>query len=141
MWLEFLYTGQKEDCDNFEVFKFLPSHFPPPRDSPFVAQIYRGCVRAAEEVLAENPQLQIMRDPPPLAGKRIRHVTVFRFEEEGKPRQIFLRARTWELPESLEPWKNSPTGWEPVYKVLQKMFPRVEEGEEIVFIVPADAPV
>ena len=52
-----------------------------------MVQIYRGCIRTAEEVLTESPQLQIMRDPPPLIGKRVRYVTVFHFEEEGKPKQ------------------------------------------------------
>lgn len=115
----------------------------------FRTQLYRGCIRTAEEVLAESPHLQIMRDPPPLIGKRIRYATVFHFEEEGKPMQSFLRARSWELPKSLEAYEDRPAGWEAVYEVIQRLFGRVEEdGDdddeeevEIVFVVPVDAPM
>ena len=102
-------------------------------------QIRNGCIRTAEEVLAENPQLQIMRDPPPLIGKRIRYGTVFHFEEEGKPKQCFLRARSWELPKSLEPWKDYPAGWEAVYGVIQRIFSGADE--EIVLVMPAGGTV
>ena len=140
MWLEFTYTGSKDDYEKFEVFMFPPSHLvPSPHGSTQTIQIHQGCIRLAEEVLGENPQLQIMRDPPPLIGKRIRYVTVFHFEEEGKPRQSFLRARSWELPESLDFWKDRPTGWEDVYEVIERLFGGAEE--EIVLVVPMDAPV
>jgi hypothetical protein len=135
MWLEFTHTGEKDDQDKFEVLTFPRSYPSSLHDSPFAIQIYRGCIRAAEEVLAENPQLHIMRDPPPLVGKRVRYVMVFHFEEAGKPKQSFMRARSWELPESLEPWRDRPAGWEAVYEVLQRIFTRVEG--EIVFVVPA----
>jgi hypothetical protein len=114
-----------------------------------MTQLYYGCVREAEEVLAENPQLLIMRDPPPLAGKRIRHATAFHFAEEGKPRRSFSRGRSWELPESLEPWKDRPAGWDAVYEVIQALFGGVDEDEddededceEIIVVLPVDAPV
>jgi len=96
-------------------------------------------IRLAEEVLAENTQLQIMRDPPLLIGKRVRYVMVFHFEEEGKPRQSYLRARSWELPTNLERWKDHSAGWDVVYEVIQVLFGGFEE-EEIVLVVPADAP-
>lgn len=125
MWLEFLYTGKKDDLDKFEI--------------------YHGCVRTAEEVLAESPRLHIMRDPPPLIGKRVRYVTVFHFDEEGKERQSFLRARSRELPDSLEPWKKLPAGWDGVYKVLQALFGKFDDDsgsdgarKEIAMIVPVD---
>lgn len=101
-------------------------------------QIYRGRIRTAEEVLAENPKLQIMRDPPPLVGKRIRYVMVFHFQEAGKPKDSFMRARSWELPSSLEPWKNLPAGWEAVYELIQRVFTRVDG---IAVVIPADTPV
>jgi len=108
-----------------------------------MVQISRGCIRTAEEVLAETPNLQIMRDPPPLIGKRIRYAMVFHFEEEGKPRQSFVRGRSWELPKSLEHWKDRPAGWEAVYEMIQILFGTVdedEEEEEIVVVVPVDGP-
>jgi hypothetical protein len=55
---------------------------------------------------------------------------VFHFEEEGKPRQSFLRARSWELPESLEPWKDRAAGWDDVYEVIQAIFGGVDEDDE-----------
>ncbi|KAF9642538.1 hypothetical protein BDM02DRAFT_3124476 [Thelephora ganbajun] len=120
MWLEFTYTGHKDDREKFEI--------------------YRGCIRTAEEVLAECPHLQIMRDPPPLIGKRIRYAMVFHFEEEDKPTRSFVRARSWELPKSLEPWKDRPAGWEAVYEVIQAIFGGIdEEDEEIIVVVPVDA--
>lgn len=139
MWLEFTYTGEKEDQDKFEVLRFPPSYLSSPPDSPFTIQIYRGCIRTAEEILAELPQLHIMRDPPTLVGKRVRYVMVFHFEEAGKPRQSFMRARSWELPKNLEPWKDRPAGWEAVYGVIQTIFTRVEA--EVVLVVPGDTPV
>ena len=69
----------------------------------------------------------------------MRYVTVFHFEEEGKPRQSCLRARSWELPTSLEHWKDQPAGWEAVYEVIEMLFGPVEE--EIVLVVPVDTPV
>lgn len=153
MWLEFAYTGQKDDLEKFEV-STIPSHLSSSHDSPFHnhsrAQIYRGCIRTADEVLAESPRLQIMRDPPPLIGRRIRYVTVFHFEEEGKPKQSFLRARSWELPKSLEPWKDRPSGWDDVYQMIQMIFGGVDEeddeddedednSEEIVVVLPIEA--
>lgn len=108
MWLEFLYTGQK---DNLEKF-----------------QVYRGLVRTAEEILAESPKLQIMKDPPPLIGKRIRYVMVFHFDEKGKPRESFMRARSWELPQDLEPWKDLPAGWDVVYDAIQFLFGKADEN-------------
>jgi hypothetical protein len=80
-----------------------------------------------------------MRDPPPLIGKRVRYGTVFHFEEEGKPKQCFLRARSWELPKSLEPWQDHPAGWEAVYGVIQQIFSGVDE--EIELVMPVGAPV
>ena len=87
-----------------------------------------------------------MRDPPPLIGRRIRYVTVFHFEEEGKPKQSFLRARSWELPKSLEPWKDRPAGWDDVYQMIQMIFGGVDEeddddddSEEIVVVLPIEA--
>ena len=139
MWLEFTYTGRKADYERFEVLTPPPSHITP---SPCTiltrtTQIYRGCIRTTEEVLAESPQLQIMRDPPPLMGKRVRYAMVFHFEEEGQPKQSFMRARSWELPKSLEPWKGRPAGWEAVYEVIQTLFGRIDE----VVLVPMDTPV
>ena len=91
-----------------------------------------------------------MRDPPPLIGRRIRYVTVFHFEEEGEPKQSFLRARSWELPKSLEPWKDRPSGWDDVYQMIQMIFGGVDEdddeddededdSEEIVVVLPIEA--
>jgi len=84
-----------------------------------------------------------MRDPPPLIGKRIRYVMVFHFEEAGKPTQSFLRARSWELPKSLEVSQDDPTGWEAVYGVIRWLFARVEEQEreKIVLVTPVDGSV
>ena len=104
-----------------------------------MVQIYRGCIRTAEGVLTESPQLQIMRDRPPLIRKRVRHVTVFHFEEEGKPKQSFIRARSWELPTSLDPWEDCPAGWEAVYEVIQRLFGGIDKG--IVLVVPVDTPI
>ena len=143
MWLEFTHTGQKASQARFVVPAFLPSDDPPSHDTPFTAQVNYGCIRIAEEVLAENPQLQIMRDPPPLIGKRVRYITVFHLEEEGKLRQTILRARAWALPENLDPYKDRPTGWDAVYRVIQPIFTGTEEGEgeeEFLTIVPADPP-
>ena len=143
MWLEFTYTGQKASQARFAVLAFLPSDDPPSHDLPFSAQINYGCIRIAEEVLAENPQLQIMRDPPPLIGKRVRYITVFHLEEEGKPRQTLLRARAWALPKNLDPYKDRPTGWDDaVYKVIRSIFTGTEEGEgeEFLRILPVDSP-
>lgn len=80
-----------------------------------------------------------MRDPPPLLGKRVRYVMVFHFEEAGKPKQSFMRARSWELPTCLEPWADRPAGWEPVYGAIQRVFARVED--RVVFVVPEDTPM
>lgn len=75
-----------------------------------------------EEDLAESPRLQIMRDPPPLIGKRIRYATVFHFEGEDKPRQSFVRGLSWKLPESLHPWKSRLAGWDAVHEVICELF-------------------
>ena len=137
-----MHTGRKADHEKFEVLTLLPSHLAlsPHDDSTFPRQIYKGCIRLAETVLAETPQLQIMRDPPSLLGKRVRYAMVFHFEEEGEARQSCLRARSRELPTSLEAWRGRPAGWEAVYAMIQTIFGAVdEEVEEIVIVLPADA--
>ena len=118
------------------------------RYSIVAEQLHRGCLRTAEEVLAESPRLQIMKDPPPLVGKRIRYATVFHFEEEGKPNQSFVRGRSWELPKSLEPWKDCPAGWDAVHEEIQTLFGGIydsgddeDSDEEIFVVVPVDASV
>ena len=83
-----------------------------------------------------------MRDPPSLIGKRVRYAMVFHFEEEGGARQSCLRARSQELPTSLEAWKGRPAGWDAVWEMIQTIFGAVEEvEEEIVIVLPAGAPV
>ena len=79
-----------------------------------------GEIRLVEEVLAENPQLRLMRDPPLLAGKQVGYVTVFRVEEEGKPVYSFYRARSL-LPQ-LESMKGEPAGWEFIRRAVLEMF-------------------
>lgn len=150
MWLEFVYTGQEDNLEKFKVSSSHP-HSPFSRGPIFNRweQLYRGCLRTAEEVLAESPRLQIMKDPPPLVGKRIRYATVFHFEEEGKPKQSFVRGRSWELPKSLEPWKDGPVGWDAVHEEIRTLFGGVgdseddedsdEDCEEIFIVVPVDA--
>lgn len=112
---------------------------------PSAGKSYHGCIRTVEEVLAESPQLQIIRGPPPQIGKRFRYVTVFRSKEEGKRRQTFSRARSWELPKTLEPWREQPTGWDDVSEVTRAIFRGVDEDdedhedrEEIVVVLPIE---
>jgi len=140
-----MYTGRKDDHERFEVLSLPPSHlfFPPHDYSTCPEQIHKGCIRLAEEVLAETPQLQIMKDPPSLIGKRVRYAMVFHFEEKGQARQSCLRARSRELPTSLEVWKGRPAGWEAVYEMIQTIFGPVDEEveEEIVIVLPVGAPV
>lgn len=73
------------------------------------------------------PQLNfIMRDAPALAGKQVRYVMVFCFEEEGKPTQNLVRVRSLAVLGqglcSAQPFMGKPAGWETVNMAILQIF-------------------
>jgi len=126
MWLEFKYAGCEANSEKFEVLNLPLSHLTLPLNT---IQFTGGCVRTNDEVLAKYPELKIMRDTPQLVGRQVRYVTVFRFEEWGKPLQSFIRARSLVLFGDMDVLKEQSGGWEPVSGALQHLFgPLGEKG-------------
>jgi len=119
MWLELKYTGREANSEKFKIIC--------------------AALRTTEEILAETPQLHLMREQPTLTGKQVRYVTIFCFEEEGKPLQTFYRARSLVLSHGLdgiEALRGQPAGWEVVSMAVQQLFGSPDEPM-MVF----DAPV
>ena len=119
MWLEFKYTGCEGDPKIFRVSTFLKFYL---TVSLNTIQVTGGTIRSNEEVLAESPQLHLMRDQPRLVERQVSYVMVFHFVEEGKPGQSFIRARSLVSKNQFEPPKGQPAGWEVVLMVIQDIF-------------------
>jgi len=120
MWLEFKYTG----CESNFKKKF---------------KVTCAALRTTEEVIAEAPQLHLMRDAPPLAGKQVRYVMVFCFGGDGKPVQTFLRARSLVLGQgacNFAPLKGQRAGWKTVSAAVLQIFG--SPGEPVMVV---DTPI
>lgn len=136
MWLEFKYTGREANSEKFRVLALLLFYLILPLNT---AQVTGAALRTTEEILAQNPQLHLMRDPPSLAGKQVRYVMIFDFEEEGQPLQSFLRARSLILDQGLAgiaALRGEPAGWGVVHMAIQQVFGSPDEP-----VVVLDAPV
>ena len=110
----------------------LPCPSPPPFNT---VQIVCAAIRTTEEIITVAPQMNIMRDAPLLAGKQVRYVMVFCFEEKGKPVQSLLRARSLVLGEgsaSTVLWGGQPAGWETVNTAILHIFG--SPGEPVVVV-------
>lgn len=52
-----------------------------------------------EDILKKQPELKVLRDPPSLAGQRVRCVMVFHFDTEGSTvARCKVRAQAWTDP-------------------------------------------
>ena len=52
-----------------------------------------------EDVLSRQPDLKVLRDPPTLAGQRVRWVMMFRYDSEGAAvARCKVRAQAWTDP-------------------------------------------
>lgn len=73
--------------------------FPCGVDLTHCFQLMGGKICAVEAVLSQQPQLKVLRDPPSLAGQRVRCVMVFHFDsgETGVAR-CKVRAQAWTDP-------------------------------------------
>jgi hypothetical protein len=62
-------------------------------------QLIKGRVCAVEGILERQPELRVLRDPPSLAGQRIRCVMAFHFDPENATvARCKVRAQAWTDP-------------------------------------------
>jgi len=78
--MELKYTGDKMPARSFELTES------------------RVCL--VENILSRQPQLRVLRDPPSLAGRRVRYVLLFHLDPESNAgvRRCKVRAQAWTDP-------------------------------------------
>ena len=64
-----------------------------------------GRVCTVEEILSRQPNLKVLRDPPTLAGQRVRCVLTFHYiPEQASVTMCKVRAQAWTDPSLNERW-------------------------------------
>jgi len=96
--MELRYTRDKVPARSFEVRTSLATVLSC-RDSDLLFQLISGRVCPVEEILSKQPGLKVLRDPPSLAGQRVRFVMMFRFDPGNTAiTRCKVRAQAWTDP-------------------------------------------